>query len=34
MNAKPSLTPPAPVSVIGLGNMGVPMALCLAKAGF
>jgi 3-hydroxyisobutyrate dehydrogenase len=34
MNAKPSVTPPAPVSVIGLGNMGVPMALCLAKAGF
>jgi 3-hydroxyisobutyrate dehydrogenase len=34
MNAKPSVTPPAPVSVIGLGNMGVPMALCLVKAGF
>jgi 3-hydroxyisobutyrate dehydrogenase len=34
MSTKPSITPPAPVSVIGLGNMGVPMALCLAKAGF
>src|ERR1700682_1547324 len=34
MSTKLSVTPPAPVSVIGLGNMGVPMALCLAKAGF
>jgi 3-hydroxyisobutyrate dehydrogenase len=34
MNMKPSITPPAPITVIGLGNMGVPMALCLAKAAF
>jgi 3-hydroxyisobutyrate dehydrogenase len=34
MGTKPAVTPPAPVTVIGLGNMGVPMALCLAKAGF
>jgi 3-hydroxyisobutyrate dehydrogenase len=34
MSTKPPITPPAPVTVIGLGNMGVPMALCLAKTGF
>jgi 3-hydroxyisobutyrate dehydrogenase len=34
MSPKLPITPPAPVSVIGLGNMGVPMALGLAKAGF
>ncbi len=34
MNAKPSIAPPASIAVIGLGNMGVPMALCLTKAGF
>ncbi|TCT04364.1 NAD(P)-dependent oxidoreductase [Aquabacter spiritensis] len=28
------LTPPAKVAVIGLGNMGRPMAACLAKAGY
>jgi 3-hydroxyisobutyrate dehydrogenase len=28
------ITPPAAVTVIGLGNMGVPMAACLLKAGF
>ena len=27
-------TPPAAVTVIGLGNMGLPMAACLLKAGF
>ncbi len=34
MSTKLCVTPPAPVTVIGLGNMGVPMALCLAKVGF
>lgn len=28
------IRPPAPISVIGLGNMGRPMAACLARAGF
>jgi 3-hydroxyisobutyrate dehydrogenase len=32
--SKPALHPPAAVTVIGLGNMGLPMAMCLAKAGF
>jgi 3-hydroxyisobutyrate dehydrogenase len=34
MSAKPVITPPAAVAVIGLGNMGVPMGACLIKAGF
>lgn len=34
MNAQPAIVPPARVAVIGLGNMGVPMAACLAKAGY
>jgi 3-hydroxyisobutyrate dehydrogenase len=29
-----AIVPPAPVAVIGLGNMGVPMGACLAKAGY
>jgi 3-hydroxyisobutyrate dehydrogenase len=29
-----TIVPPAPVAVIGLGNMGVPMAACLRKAGY
>src|SRR5438094_6420729 len=29
-----AIVPPAPVAVIGLGNMGVPMGTCLIKAGF
>ncbi len=29
-----ALAPPAAVTVIGLGNMGIPMAACLLKAGF
>jgi len=29
-----AITPPAAVTVIGLGNMGLPMAACLLKAGF
>src|SRR5262245_24594365 len=28
------IVPPAPVAVIGLGNMGVPMGACLIKAGY
>jgi 3-hydroxyisobutyrate dehydrogenase len=28
------ITPPANIAVIGLGNMGQPMAACLARAGF
>ena len=34
MSAKPALAPPASIAVIGLGNMGVPMARCLIRAGF
>jgi 3-hydroxyisobutyrate dehydrogenase len=34
MSAKPVITPPAAVAVIGLGNMGVPMGARLIKAGF
>jgi 3-hydroxyisobutyrate dehydrogenase len=34
MNGRPAIMPPAAVAVIGLGNMGVPMALRLAGAGF
>src|SRR5262245_4387078 len=29
-----AIVPPAPVAVIGLGNMGVPMGACLIKAGY
>ena len=29
-----TIVPPAPVAVIGLGNMGVPMGACLIKAGY
>jgi len=29
-----AIVPPAPVAVIGLGNMGVPMGTCLIKAGY
>jgi 3-hydroxyisobutyrate dehydrogenase len=31
---KPAIVPPAAVTVIGLGNMGVPMAMRLVGAGF
>jgi 3-hydroxyisobutyrate dehydrogenase len=34
MNGRPAIVPPAAVAVIGLGNMGVPMALRLIGAGF
>jgi 3-hydroxyisobutyrate dehydrogenase len=34
MTAKPPIRPPAPIAVIGLGNMGIPMAACLIRAGF
>jgi 3-hydroxyisobutyrate dehydrogenase len=40
VSAKPTaksgrpLAAPAPIAVIGLGNMGRPMAACLAKAGY
>ncbi len=34
MTSKAAITPPAAVAVIGLGNMGVPMANCLSRAGF
>jgi 3-hydroxyisobutyrate dehydrogenase len=34
MSAKPAITPPAAIAVIGLGNMGVPMGACLIKAGY
>jgi 3-hydroxyisobutyrate dehydrogenase len=29
-----AIAPPAAITVIGLGNMGVPMATCLLRAGF
>jgi 3-hydroxyisobutyrate dehydrogenase len=29
-----AIVPPAPVTVVGLGNMGVPMGTCLIKAGY
>src|SRR5438132_6359938 len=29
-----AIVPPAPVAVIGLGNMGVPMGACLMQAGY
>jgi 3-hydroxyisobutyrate dehydrogenase len=29
-----AIVPPAPVAVIGLGNMGVPMGACLIRAGY
>ena len=29
-----AIVPPAPVAVVGLGNMGVPMGACLIKAGY
>jgi 3-hydroxyisobutyrate dehydrogenase len=34
MTANSAIVPPAAVTVIGLGNMGVPMGLRLIKAGF
>jgi 3-hydroxyisobutyrate dehydrogenase len=34
MNATSAIVPPAAVTVIGLGNMGVPMGACLVKAGY
>ncbi len=34
MNATDKIVPPAPIAVIGLGNMGVPMGACLVKAGY
>jgi 3-hydroxyisobutyrate dehydrogenase len=34
MTVKTEITPPASVAVIGLGNMGSPMAACLMRAGY
>jgi 3-hydroxyisobutyrate dehydrogenase len=34
MNLKPAIVPPAAITVVGLGNMGVPMAAHLVGAGF
>jgi 3-hydroxyisobutyrate dehydrogenase len=34
MTSKSAITPPAAVTVIGLGNMGIPMANRLVQAGF
>jgi 3-hydroxyisobutyrate dehydrogenase len=34
MNATDKIVPPAPIAVVGLGNMGVPMGACLVKAGY
>lgn len=34
MSAMLAVTPPAPVALIGLGNMGVPMGACLVKTGY
>jgi 3-hydroxyisobutyrate dehydrogenase len=34
MTAKTEIVPPASIAVIGLGNMGLPMANCLLRAGY
>jgi 3-hydroxyisobutyrate dehydrogenase len=34
MNATEKIVPPAPIAVVGLGNMGVPMGASLLKAGY
>jgi UDP-N-acetyl-D-mannosaminuronate dehydrogenase len=34
MSATSAISPPAAVTVVGLGNMGVPMGLRLLKAGY
>lgn len=34
MTTSAAINPPAKVTVIGLGNMGRPMAACIARAGF
>ncbi len=34
MTSHPAIDPPAKITVIGLGNMGRPMAACMARAGF
>jgi len=34
MTSTKTIAPPAAIAVIGLGNMGIPMAACLLKAGF
>jgi 3-hydroxyisobutyrate dehydrogenase len=34
MTARPAIVPPAAVTVVGLGNMGLPMAMRLVGAGF
>lgn len=34
MSDSAAITPPAKIAVIGLGNMGRPMAACLARAGY
>ncbi|MCX7320264.1 MAG: NAD(P)-binding domain-containing protein, partial [Hyphomicrobiales bacterium] len=34
MTTSAGITPPAKVTVIGLGNMGRPMAACISRAGF
>jgi 3-hydroxyisobutyrate dehydrogenase len=32
MSNDSAIVPPAPVAVVGLGNMGVPMGACLIRA--
>jgi 3-hydroxyisobutyrate dehydrogenase len=34
MTTKPEIAPPASITVIGLGNMGLPMSACLLRAGY
>src|SRR4051794_6479639 len=34
MGNNTAIVPPAPVAVIGLGNMGAPMGACLIRAGY
>jgi 3-hydroxyisobutyrate dehydrogenase len=34
MTAKTEIAPPATITVIGLGNMGLPMSACLLRAGY
>jgi 3-hydroxyisobutyrate dehydrogenase len=33
-NSKPAIRPPSKITVIGLGNMGRPMAACLTRMGY
>ena len=34
MTGSTSILPPAKIAIVGLGNMGQPMAACLSRAGY